>query len=110
MAAIQQERRLSGPENLALTLLFMVPAAMALFASYALAHGWLFSTSALWFIYEISSYLGTCCAVLAAALTILQWSRRRISMAFISLMGVATAGAILIVWYAAHIYRNPWKW
>lgn len=110
MAAIQQERQLSGPEHLAFTLLLMVPAGLALFASYALAHGWLFSTSALWFIYEISFYLGICGAVLAAVLTILQLSRRRVSMAFIWLMGIATAGAILIVWYAAHIYKNPWKW
>jgi cytochrome c biogenesis protein CcdA len=110
MAAIDQQRRLTGPENLALTLLFMAPAVISLFASYALAHAWEFSTSALWFVYEVSFFLGICGACVAGTLTIVQLSRRHIPAPFVCLMGVVTLGAIAIVWYAAHIYRNPWKW
>ena len=108
MAAIEQPRRLSGSQNLALTLLFMAPSTMCLFASYALVHEWLFSASALWLVYETSLYLGIVGAVLAGSLTVAQVARRHISVAFVWLMGIVTAATVWIVWYAAHIYRSPW--
>lgn len=110
MAAMVEPRRLSGPENLALTLLLLAPAALSLFASYAIRHRWEFSASALWFVYQISFFLGICGAALAAALIVRQLSDRHIPVAFVWLMATATGGAVAIVWYAAHIYSNPWKW
>jgi hypothetical protein len=108
MSTLVQPRRLTGRENLGLTLLFAAPAAMSLFASYALMHDWLYSTSALWFIYEISYYLGILGAVLAASLTVVQAARRHISITSLWSMGIVTAVAVLLVWYAAHIFHSPW--
>jgi hypothetical protein len=108
MASIDHTRRLSGPENLALTLLFAVPSALSLFASYAVMHDWLYSTSALWLIYEISFYLGILGVVLAGSLIAVQVVSRRISRAFFWMMGISTAVNALFVWYAAHIFRSPW--
>jgi hypothetical protein len=108
MSTLVEPRKMTGPENLALTLLFAAPSALSLFASYAVMHDWLYSTSALWFIYEISFYLGVLGAVLAGSLTTVQVARRELPAAFLWLMGISTAAAVLIVWYAAHIFRSPW--
>ena len=108
MSTLVQPREMTGPENLALTLLFAAPSALSLFASYAVMHDWLYSTSALWFIYEISFYLGILGAVLAGSLTAVQAARRHIPAAFLWLMGISTAAAVSIVWYAAHIFHSPW--
>jgi hypothetical protein len=110
MSPVSEPRRLSGPESLALTILFAFPAALSVFASYGLVHRWLYSTSALWFFYEISLYLGISGACFAGAFTIVQLIRRHIAAPFVLSMGLATAAAVALVWYAVHIYRDPWKW
>ncbi len=105
-----ERRPLTGPGLLAITVLLMLPAALSLFASYAVTNHWLYSDSALWFVYEISFYLGIFGAIVAGALTVVQATRHRISRAIVCLMGVATVAALALVSYAAYIFKSPWTW
>ncbi|HXQ26008.1 MAG TPA: hypothetical protein VN822_06345 [Candidatus Acidoferrales bacterium] len=108
MSAIVQERKLSGPATLGLALLLVAPSAVALFASAALVHRARFPASALWLVYEVSLYAG-CAGVGAAAIgTAVEAVRRQISPEFRWLMGVSAALGIFLLWYARHIYQNPW--
>ncbi len=108
METILQPRRLGGPGMLAFTLLFVAPSVMALFTAYALAHQAFYFVSALWFIYEVSFYLGAVGAASAMVMTVVG-VRRNVPHVFVWLMGIAVAAAVLFEWYALHIYRNPWS-
>ncbi|HXR25747.1 MAG TPA: hypothetical protein VN742_10335 [Candidatus Binataceae bacterium] len=108
MSAIVQDRKLSGPGAFSLTLLLITPSVVAFFASSALAHEARFPASALWFIYEISLYVGCLGVGVAAALTVIEAIRRQISPVFPCLMGISVIVGISLLWYARHIFRTPW--
>ena len=108
MDAIVQERRVSGGGRLAVSLLLVAPSALAWFAAAAIVHQADFPASALWFVYETSMLIG-CIGVLAVgALTVSAAVGRETARVFVWLMGVAGVGGVLLLWYAAHIYRSPW--
>jgi hypothetical protein len=109
MSVIVQVRELDGSGMLALAFLFMAPSALALFASYVLLHGALYYASALWFVYEISFYLGIVGICLTVALVITSSLHRGIPGVFVWLMGVVAIASAFLDWYAAHIYRSPWS-
>ena len=108
MTAIVQERKLSGLATFGLALLLVAPSAVALFASWALAQRARFPASALWLVYEISLYAGYVGVGVAALLAVLEAIRREISPVFRWLMGVLAVIGIFLLWYARHIYQNPW--
>ena len=109
METVLQPRKLGGPGMLAFTLLFVAPSVLAFFTSYALVHRTFYFVSALWFVYEVSFYLGAAGAALAFAMMVVCVARRKIPLAFLWLMGIAAVAAVLFEWYASHIYRNPWS-
>lgn len=102
------DRRNSGPYRLALTLMCIAPCAVALFASSALAHRAKFSASGLWFIYEVSFFVGCVGIGIAAIMAVIEAFRRQIPAAFPWLMGISAVIGIFLLWYAGHIYENPW--
>jgi len=108
MAAIVQVRRLGGPGALAFAVLFVAPSAIAFLASLALAHHVRFSTSGLWFVYGVSIYVGCVGVVATAVLAVVKTLRHEISWLFATLIGVLVAIGIFLLWYASHIYKNPW--
>jgi uncharacterized membrane protein SirB2 len=108
MSAIVEERKLGGPGTLALTLLFVAPSGVAFFASFALAHRARFSASALWFIYEVSLVVGWVTVGFAALAAVVKSVRRQISPAYRWLVGISVLAGILLLWYARHIFQNPW--
>jgi hypothetical protein len=110
MDAVLHQRRSGGGRPLTLALLLLLPAGMALFSSYALVHRALYSVSALWFMYEISLYLGIAGSIVAVGTTIREAVRCRIHLACVLLMGISALASIGLVFYAVHIYRNPWTW
>ena len=108
MSAIMRDRKLSGAGALSLTLLLITPSVIAFFASAALAHEADFPSSALWFLYNNSLYIGYVGAVVAGILTVFEAVQGQISRVFIWLMGASVIAAVLLLWYAHHVYRNPW--
>jgi hypothetical protein len=108
MSAIAQVRQVGGPGMLAIALILMSPSALALFASYMLVHRALYYVSALWFVYEISFYLGVLGVCLTVVLAIGEAVQRRIPSVFVWLMGIVALAATFFDWYASHIYLSPW--
>ena len=108
MSAFEQGRRMSGPAMFAVALLLLTPSIVAFFASSAAVHGADFPASALWFTYEMSLYIGCAGVAIVVALTISAAIAHRISRVFVWLMTVSVVGGASLLWYAAHIYRNPW--
>ncbi|HEX4076649.1 MAG TPA: hypothetical protein VHX49_14710 [Candidatus Acidoferrales bacterium] len=108
MSAIRQERRMSGPATFAVALLLLTPSIVAFFASSAAEHGADFPASALWFLYEMSLYMGCAGVAIVIALTVSAGVKRRISRVFVWLMTISVVGGASLLWYASHIYRNPW--
>jgi hypothetical protein len=108
MNAIRQERRMSGPATFAVALLLLTPSIVAFFASSAAANGADFPASALWFLYEMSLYIGCAGVAIVVALTVSAAIAHRISRVFVWLMAISVVGGASLLWYASHIYRNPW--
>ena len=108
MVTVASDRKNNGPYRLALTLLFIAPCAIALFASLALTHRAKFSASGLWFIYEVSFFVGCVGIVIASLAAVVEAFRRQIPAVFPWLMGVSAVTGILLLWYARRIYDNPW--
>ena len=108
MDALAQDRHPNGPYRLAIALMCIAPCAVALFASAALAHRAQFSYSGLWFIYEVSFFVGCVGVAIATVMAIVEAFRRRISPIFPWLMGIFAAVGIFLLWYAGHIFHNPW--
>ena len=86
----------------------IAPCALAVFAASALARSAEFSASGLWFIYEGSYVLGCLGVGIAAVAAVAEGVRRQIPAIFPRLMGAAAVFGILLLWYARHIYGNPW--
>jgi hypothetical protein len=108
MSAFIPERRMGGASTFAISLLLTTPSIIALFASSAIVHEAELPTSALWFVYEMSLYLGCVGVAIVIGLTISAAIGHRISRVFVWLMGISAAGGAFLLWYAAHIYRSPW--
>ena len=109
MDGFTPDRRANGPYRFAIALMCVAPCAVALFASSALAHRAQFSYSGLWFIYEISFFVGCLGIAITAVMTVVEAVRRQISAIFPWLMGIFAAVGIFLLWYAGHIYQNPWS-
>ncbi|MGA3293094.1 MAG: hypothetical protein ABSE45_03820 [Candidatus Acidiferrales bacterium] len=107
MGTITRDRIIGGSGTLALALLFIAPSALALFASFALAHE-AFPASALWFVYEVSFYAGCVGVGITAILAIVEAIRRQIPPLFPGLMALSVVVGIFLLWWATHIYQNPW--
>ena len=108
MCAFIPERRLGGASTLAISLLLVTPAVTAFYASSAIAHEAELPTSALWFVYETSLYIGCLGVLVVAGLTVSAAMGHRIHRVFVWLTGIAAAGGASLLWYAVHIYRSPW--
>jgi len=108
MAEIAHDRRIGGGSTFGVALLLVAPSAVALFASWALAQRARFPASSLWLVYEISLYAGYVGVGVAALLAVLEAIRREISPVFRWLMAVLAVIGIFLLWYARHIYQNPW--
>ena len=65
-------------------------------------------SSALWFIYQVSEYIGVVGVLVSAVLTIIKATDETISWFCVGLMGVSVVFSIFLLWYAVHIYRSPW--
>ena len=99
---------MGGPATLAVALLLLTPSIVAFFASSAAEHGADLPASGLWFMYEMSFYIGCAGVAIVIALTTSAAIAHRISRVFVWLMTVSVVGGASLLWYAAHIYRNPW--
>ncbi|MGO9589553.1 MAG: hypothetical protein ACLP3K_05835 [Candidatus Acidiferrales bacterium] len=108
MSAFEQGRRMSGPAMLAVALLLLTPSIVAFFASSAAVQGADLPASALWFMYEISLYIGGAGVAIVVALTISAAIAHRISRVFVWLMAMSVVGGASLLWHSSHIYRNPW--
>jgi hypothetical protein len=92
---------------LGVTMLMCLPAMLAVFVSAQMVDG-TYRSSALWFMYQVSQYLGVVGIIVAAALTIIKACECRISRIALTLMGFSVLLAVFLLWYAVHIYRSPW--
>jgi|SRR5271170_7801623 hypothetical protein len=108
MRAIVQDRKLSGPAALWVTLLLLTPSIISFLASAVLSRGADFPSSALWFVYNDSLYIGCVGVIVAAILTVVKAVQGQISRVFVWLMGASVIAAVFLLWYAHHVYRNPW--
>jgi len=89
------------------TLLLCLPSLFAVFSSLQVAAGGV-GTSALWFIFQVSEYVGIVGIIVAAVLTIIKATDGTISRFYVGLMGMSVMLSIFLLWYAFHIYRSPW--
>jgi len=89
------------------TMLMCLPAALAVFVSAEIS-GNSYHSSALWFMYQVSQYVGVIGIIVGAALTIIKASEGKISRIAVSLMGFSVLLSAFLLWYAVHIYRSPW--
>ena len=89
------------------TLLLCLPSLFAVFSSMQIAAGGM-GSSALWFIYQVSQYVGLVGIIVGAVLTIIKATDGTISRVYVGLMGCSVVLSIFFLWYAFHIYRSPW--
>ena len=106
---MQPHTSLPGKNNWGLFLAMLalgLPSIVALFGSLALSHGGWGPASAVWFIYEVSRYFAYLGIVVSALIVVAEI--RQASREFLVLMELSLVGAVLVLWYAAHIFRSPW--
>jgi hypothetical protein len=84
-----------------------LPAALSVFVSAQIT-GNAYHSSALWFMYQVSQYLGMIGIVVAASLTVVKASDGKSSRIAVMLMGFSVLLSVFLLWYAVHIYRSPW--
>jgi hypothetical protein len=89
------------------TMLFCLPAMLNVFVSAEIS-GNSYHSSALWFMYQVTQYIGVLGIIVGAALTIIKASERKISRIAVILMGFSVLLSVFLLWYAVHIYRSPW--
>jgi hypothetical protein len=89
------------------TLLLCLPSLFAVFSSMEIATGGV-GSSALWFIYQVSQYIGIVGIIVGGVLTIVKATDGTISTFYVALMGVSVLLSVFFLWYAFHIYRSPW--
>jgi hypothetical protein len=100
--------RKGGFGLLGVTALLCLPSLFAVFTSSAIASSGGSHSSALWFMFQVSQYVGAIGIVVAAALVVMKAGEGRISRIALGLMTLSVLGAIFLQWYAIHIYRSPW--
>ncbi|MFZ0520027.1 MAG: hypothetical protein WAL95_03335 [Candidatus Acidiferrales bacterium] len=100
--------RKGGFGLLGATTLLCLPSVFAVFASSAIENSGGTHSSALWFMFQVSQYVGAIGIVVAAALIVIKASEGKISRFALGLMMASVLGAIFLQWYAVHIYRSPW--
>lgn len=89
------------------TMLLCLPAMLAVFVSAQIS-GNSYHSSALWFMYQVSEYIGVIGIIAGAALTVVRASDGKSSRIAVTLMGFSVLLAVFLLWYAVHIYRSPW--
>ncbi len=99
--------RSGGYGMFGVTMLLCLPAMLAVFVSAQIT-GNSYHSSALWFMYQVSQYLGVIGIIVASALTIIKASEGNISRIAVMLMGFSVLLSVFLLWYAVHIYRSPW--
>lgn len=90
------------------TTLLCLPSVFAVYSSWEIAASGGSGSSALWFMFQVSQYVGGIGIVVGAALVVMKISEGRISRVAIGLMTFCVFFAIFLQWYAIHIYRSPW--
>lgn len=100
--------RKGGFGLLGATALLCLPSVFAVFSSSAIATSGGQGSSALWFMFQVSQYVGGIGILVGASLIVMKASEGKISRIAIGLMTVSVLGAIFLQWYAIHIYRSPW--
>lgn len=100
--------RKDGFGLLGATMLLCLPSLFAVFSSSAIAQSGGTGSSGLWFMFQVSQYVGAIGIVVAATLVVLKVSEGQISRVAIALMTIFVFAAIFLQWYAIHIYRSPW--
>jgi hypothetical protein len=101
------ELRRGGYGMFGVTMLFCLPAMLAVFVSAEIS-GSSYHSSALWFMYQVSQYIGVIGIIVAASLTVIKASEGKISRIAVTLMGFSVLLSVFLLWYAVHIYRSPW--
>jgi hypothetical protein len=101
------EQRSGGYGMFGVTMLLCLPALLNVFVSAEIS-GTSYHSSALWFMYQVSQYIGVLGIIVAAALTIIKASEGAISRVAVMLMGFSVLLSVFLLWYAVHIYRSPW--
>jgi hypothetical protein len=89
------------------TLLLCLPSLFAVFSSMQVAAGGV-GTSALWFIFQVSEYVGIVGIIVGGVLTIIKATDGTISKFCVGLMATCVVSSVFLLWYAFHIYRSPW--
>jgi hypothetical protein len=89
------------------TMLLCLPAMLAVFVSSEIS-GNSYHSSALWFMYQVSQYIGMIGIVVGASLTVVKASDGKSSRIAVTLMGLTVLLSVFLLWYAVHIYRSPW--
>jgi hypothetical protein len=102
-----REQRSGGYGMFGVTMLMCLPAMLNVFVSAEIS-GNSYHSSALWFMYQVSQYIGVLGIIVGAALTIIKASEGTISRIAVALMGFSVLLAVFLLWYAVHIYRSPW--
>src|SRR5271156_2257755 len=104
---MSNELRRGGYGMFGITMLFCLPAMLNVFVSAEIS-GNAYHSSALWFMFQVSQYIGVIGIIVAAALTIVKASDGKSSRIAVTLMGLSVALSVFLLWYAVHIYRSPW--
>ena len=108
MATFVPKEESRGPARIALSLLLIAPAILSFLASAAISRNTEFPASALWFMYQVSWYIGMVGTAIVVGMTVTAAMRQGISSIFVWLMGIVGAAGVFLVWYASHIYKTPW--
>lgn len=90
------------------TALLCLPSVFAVYSSSEIATSGGTGSSALWFMFQVSQYVGAIGIVVGAALVVMKLTEGKISRIAIGLMTISVFFAIFLQWYAIHIYRSPW--
>jgi hypothetical protein len=106
-AKVMEKSRSGGFGMFGVTMLLCLPAMLSVFVSAQIS-GNSYHSSALWFMYQVSQYIGVLGIIVATALTIIKAGEGVISRVAVMLMGFSVLLSVFLLWYAVHIYRSPW--
>jgi surface polysaccharide O-acyltransferase-like enzyme len=90
------------------TALLCLPSLFSVYSSSEIASSGGSGSSGLWFMFQVSEYVGVIGIVVGAALVVMEITEGKISRIAIGLMTASVFFAIFLQWYAIHIYRSPW--
>jgi hypothetical protein len=101
-------KRSGGWKQLGFVALLSLPAIFCVCASNEFSTDSDYQRSALWFIFQISQYIGVVCILIGAGLCIAEYVQARISRVALALMIGTVLASIYLLWLGIHIYRSPW--